>query len=72
MTHDLFSAAGAPDWIHVTREHPVLGRTEEYRVRVIEHPVRHLEVEQRLPEGWAPIRWHQRVREIAQLAGVEP
>lgn len=78
---DLFAAAGEPDWIHIQYTHPVLDLVDEYRCRVIEKPTRHLEVQRRLrpgemppgrTEGWAPIRWHVRIREIARLAGLEP
>lgn len=78
---DLFSSVGSPDWIHVQRAHPALNRDEEYRIRVVQHPVRHVEVEVKLRpgqevseggDGWAPIRWHKRIREIAALAGVDP
>lgn len=72
MSLDLFASAGAPDWIHVSRVHPQLGHQEEFRVREIQHPTRHLEVERCIQGHWEPVRYHVRVREIADLAGLQP
>jgi hypothetical protein len=82
---DLFSPQEAPvpdpEWIEVLYPHPVLDLVDQYRCRVVEHPTRHLEVQRRLRpaergdpggDGWAPVRWHIRVRQVAQLAGLEP
>ena len=82
---DLFGPQEAPspdpDWIEISFTHPVLDLVDLYRYRVVEHPTRHLEVQRRhrpreqaspVGDGWAPVRWHVRIRQIAELAGVEP
>lgn len=72
MMADLFSSVGTPDWKHVTRVHPELGHPEEFRVRELQHPTRHLEVQRCIQGHWHLVRHYVCVREIAELAGLQP
>lgn len=72
MIPDLFSSSGAPDWIHVERVHPQLGHLEQFRLRELQHPTRHLEVERCIQGHWEAVRNYARVSEVAELAGLQP
>lgn len=86
MTLDLFHEPPPPPppepaWLEVRFQSPGLERVDTYRVRELLQPIRHVEVQRRLRpgeaadpggSGWARICWHKRVREIAELAGLEP